>query len=71
MTSAVSETDFTEYLDTIRRFTNEKLKPIELEVEDEGCIPEPVVLQLRELGLFGMTLPRVYGGLELSIEQQD
>jgi len=70
MTSVVSETDFTEYLDTIRRFTNEKLKPIELEVEDEGSIPEPVVQQMRELGLFGMTLPRVYGGLELSIEQQ-
>ena len=70
MPTTVSETDFAEYLDTIRRFTNEKLKPIELQVDDEGGIPDPVVEQMRELGLFGMTIPRKYGGLELSIEQQ-
>ena len=70
MTSPVSEEDFAEFLDIIRRFTDEKLKPIELEVDDEGGIPEPVVQQMRELGLFGMTIPRKYDGLELSIEQQ-
>jgi acyl-CoA dehydrogenase len=70
MTTPVSEADFAEYLDTIRRFTNEKLKPIELLVDDEGGIPEPIVDQMRELGLFGMTIPRKYGGLELSTEQQ-
>ena len=69
MTTPVSEADFSEYLDTIRRFTNEKLKPIELQVDDDGGIPEPVVQQMRELGLFGMTIPRKFGGLELSVEQ--
>jgi acyl-CoA dehydrogenase len=70
MTTPVSETDFAEYLETIRRFTNEKLKPAELQIDDDGEIPESIVQQMRELGLFGMTIPRDYGGLELSVEQQ-
>lgn len=70
MTSSVSEADFAEYLETIRRFTNEKLKPVELQIDDDGEIPEPIVQQMRELGLFGMTIPRDFGGLELSVEQQ-
>ncbi len=70
MTSPVSEADFAEFLEIIRRFTNEKLKPAELQIDDDGEIPEPIVQQMRELGLFGMTIPRDYGGLELSVEQQ-
>ncbi len=70
MTTPVSETDFAEYLETIRRFTNEKLKPAELQIDDDGEIPEPIVQQMRDLGLFGMTIPRDFGGLELSVEQQ-
>lgn len=70
MPDTVTETDFAEYLDTIRRFTNEILKPAEIQVDDTGEIPEPIVEQMRELGLFGMTIPREYGGLGLSMEQQ-
>ncbi len=70
MSTPVSDTDFAEYLDTIRRFTDEKLKPAELAIDNDGEIPEPIVQQMRELGLFGMTIPQNYGGLELSVEQQ-
>jgi len=70
MSTPVSDADFEEYLETIRRFTNEKLKPAELQIDDDGGIPEPIVQQMRELGLFGMTIPSEYGGLELSVEQQ-
>jgi len=70
MSDAVSEADFSEYLESIRRFTTEMLKPAELAVDDSGEIPEPIVEQMRELGLFGMTIPREYGGLGLSMEQQ-
>lgn len=70
MTTSVSDADFEEYLETIRRFTNEKLKPAELQIDDDGGIPEPIVQQMRELGLFGMTIPAEYGGLGLSVEQQ-
>ena len=52
-------------LDTVRRFVKQDLEPIGQQVEDEDSIPESVVQTMRELGLFGVSLPEAYGGLEL------
>ncbi len=52
--------------DTVRRFVVEKLDPLSDSVEEEGRIPESIVQQMRELGLFGMVIPEEYGGLGLS-----
>jgi acyl-CoA dehydrogenase len=49
--------------DTIRRFVNQDLEPISQKVEEEDCIPEEIVQQMRELGLFGLSIPEEYGGL--------
>ncbi|MDP6390846.1 MAG: acyl-CoA dehydrogenase family protein [Alphaproteobacteria bacterium] len=70
MGQTVSDQDFAEYLESIRRFTDEKLIPAERRVEDEEAVPEEIVDEMRRLGLFGMTIPEDYGGLGLSIEQQ-
>ena len=70
MGQSVNDEDFAEFLETIRRFTNEKLIPAERQVEDAHAIPEEIVEQMRRLGLFGMTIPQEFGGLGLSIEQQ-
>src|SRR4029077_7257536 len=35
-------------------------------IDREGEIPEPVIQRLRELGAFGIKIPREYGGLGLS-----
>ncbi|HEX9949251.1 MAG TPA: acyl-CoA dehydrogenase family protein [Thermodesulfobacteriota bacterium] len=51
--------------DTIRRFVNQDLEPISQKVEEEDQIPEEVVQQMRELGLFGLAIPEEYGGLGL------
>jgi acyl-CoA dehydrogenase len=68
--SAVSGEDFELYLDSIRRFTNEKLIPAERQVEEGDAVPEELVAEMRRLGLFGMTIPEEFGGLGLSMEQQ-
>ena len=68
--SAVSGEDFELYLDSIRRFTNEKLIPSERQVEEEDHVPEDLVAEMRRLGLFGMTIAEEFGGLNLSMEQQ-
>src|SRR3546814_15048141 len=57
-------------LDSVSRFVREQLVPIEEEVADTDHIPEHVVNQMRELGLFGMTIPEEYGGLNLSMEEE-
>ena len=52
-------------LSTVRRFVDRELAPISQQVEREDCIPEKVVERMRELGLFGLAIPEVYGGLGL------
>jgi acyl-CoA dehydrogenase len=68
--SNVGDESFELYLDSIRRFTNEKLIPGEHQVEEEDAVPEHLVAEMRRLGLFGMTIPEEFGGLGLSMEQQ-
>ncbi len=52
--------------DTVRRFIRNELEPISQKVEEEKKIPEYIVQQMRELGLFGLGIPEEYGGLGLS-----
>lgn len=70
MGQAVSGQDFAEFLESIQRFTDEKLIPAERQVEEDEAVPEEIVEEMRRLGLFGMTIPQEYDGLGLSIEQQ-
>jgi acyl-CoA dehydrogenase len=51
--------------DTIARFVKQDLEPISQKVEEEDQIPEDIVQQMRELGLFGLAIPEEYGGLGL------
>jgi len=50
---------------TIRRFVIQDLEPISNKVEEEDHIPEQIVQKMRELGLFGLSIPEEYGGLGL------
>lgn len=51
---------------SVRRFVNERLIPAEDRVEAEDAVPDEIVAEMRELGLFGLTVPEEYGGLGLS-----
>lgn len=57
-------------LDSVRRFVRERLVPAENEVAETDEIPESIVQEMRELGLFGMTIPEKFGGLELTMEEE-
>lgn len=52
--------------DTVRRLVQRELEPISRQVEEQDHIPESVVQTMRELGLFGLSIPEAYGGLGLS-----
>lgn len=60
----------TALLDSIRRFVRERLVPAEHEVSETDEIPPSLVDEMRELGLFGLTIPEAYGGLELTMEEE-
>jgi acyl-CoA dehydrogenase len=54
-------------VDMVARFVSEKLRPIEAQVSEDDAVPDDVVAQMKALGLYGLTIPEEYGGLELSM----
>lgn len=57
-------------VDTVSSFVKEKLLPIELEISENDHIPEEIVEQMKELGMFGLSIPEEYGGIGLTFEEE-
>ena len=50
----------------VKQFVEQELHPISLQVEGKGEIPDEIVVKMRKIGLFGLSIPEKYGGLGLS-----
>ncbi len=50
--------------DTIRKFTDEQIRPVARELEADGVYPDGIVATMRELGLFGLCVPEEFGGMD-------
>lgn len=61
---------FSLLLETIRRFVDERLIPNEDRVEEEDAVPQEIIDEMREMGLFGLTVPEEYGGLGLTASEE-
>ncbi|WP_228242798.1 acyl-CoA dehydrogenase family protein [Porphyrobacter sp. GA68] len=61
---------FTLLLETVRRFVDERLIPAEDRVEEEDAVPAEIVTEMRDMGLFGLSIPEDYGGLGLSMSEE-
>jgi acyl-CoA dehydrogenase len=57
-------------VDTVARFVRERLVPLEFQVAEDDAIPPEVVQEMREMGLFGLTIPEAHGGLGLTMEEE-
>ena len=57
-------------IDTVRRFVSERLRPLEAKVAEDDAMPAEVVDEMKALGLFGLSIPEAYGGLDLSMEDE-
>lgn len=57
-------------LATVRRFVSERLRPLEARVAEADEVPAEIVAEMRELGLFGLSIPEEYGGLGLSMSEE-
>ncbi|UUZ68871.1 acyl-CoA dehydrogenase family protein [Polaromonas sp. P1(28)-13] len=60
----------TALLDTVSRFVRERLVPAEAVVEETDQIPPAIVQEMKEMGLFGLTVPEEYGGFALTMEEE-
>jgi len=56
--------------ETVRRFVEERLIPNEDRVETEDAVPAEIIQAMRELGLFGLSVPEAYGGLGLTMSEE-
>src|SRR5262249_16316255 len=62
----VSET--TGVVEAVRDWVDQEVVPVASEYEHADEFPEALVAQMRELGLFGVTIPEEYGGLGLGLD---
>jgi alkylation response protein AidB-like acyl-CoA dehydrogenase len=51
------------FRDVLRDFVDREIRPVASEWEDSGRYPTEIVETMRQLGLFGLTVPEEYGGL--------
>ena len=52
-------------LETVRRFVDREVIPAASGLEHDDAYPHALVARLKELGLFGATIPPEFGGLGL------
>jgi len=51
----------------VRQFADNEIIPVAGEFDHEDKFPEAIVEQMKELGLFGVTIPEEYGGMGLDL----
>ncbi len=54
-------------VEMVRSFVDNEILPHAEEYDHEDKFPEPIVEQMKELGLFGVTIPEEYGGMGLDL----
>lgn len=60
---------FDQFIDQLERYVRERLIPAEKDILETNVIPDAIVDEMRDMGLFGLTTPEEYGGAEMSIAQ--
>ena len=59
-----------QFTDTIRRYVRERLIPMEQEVEEADAIPDEIAQEMRDMGLFGLSIPEEYGGIGVNMSEE-
>lgn len=60
---------FEQFLDQLKRYVRERLVPAEADVIAQDRIPDDLLDEMREMGLFGLTMPEEYGGAGMNVSQ--
>jgi acyl-CoA dehydrogenase len=66
----VTTTEFDELIEVLRDFIRREVMPAEAGIDESDEIPDQLITQAKEMGLYGYALPSEFGGLGLSVEQQ-
>jgi len=61
---------FDQLIATVLRFVRDRLVPLEAQVAETDRVPDEIVAAMRDLGLFGLTIPEDYGGFGATTEEE-
>jgi acyl-CoA dehydrogenase len=67
---ALDPDTFDALIEAVRRFVGERLRPLEAQVEADDAIPDTIIAEMKEMGLFGLSIAEEYGGLSLSMVEE-
>lgn len=67
---ALDKETLNQFIDSIRRYVRDRLVPLEMQVAEEDHIPEGVIEEMKEMGLFGLSIPEEFGGLGLTMSEE-
>lgn len=60
---------FEAFIEQLKRYVRARLIPAEKEICETDQIPEAILAEMRDMGLFGLTMPEAYGGAGMNISQ--
>src|SRR5215212_11480514 len=60
---------FGQFIDQLQRYVRERLVPAEREVIETDRVPPEILAEMRDMGLFGLTIPEEFGGSGMNIGQ--
>ena len=69
MPNGMDQDVFEAFIDQLKRYVRERLIPAEKEIVETDLIPDAIMAEMREMGLFGLTMPEEYGGAGMNISQ--
>lgn len=67
--TGMDEESFEAFLEQLRRFIRDRLMPAEAEVLETNRVPDAILAEMRDMGLFALTTPEEFGGADLSVTQ--
>ena len=65
MTTATPEEARSQIVNLVRDFVRRDVEPVAAELDREDTVPLDLIDKMKEMGLFGITVPEEYGGLGL------
>lgn len=67
--SGMDAETFELFIAQLQRYVRERLIPAEKGIVETDQIPADILAEMREMGLFGLTMPQQYGGSEMNVTQ--
>ncbi len=68
-TTGMDDDTFDQFAEQLERYVRDRLIPAEGDLVENDAIPPEIVDEMRDMGLFGLSVPEEYGGAGLNMTQ--